>query len=60
VGKSVPAAKVLIMSRLPHFGLPFFLGACKYQESMANTFSLMNVASSLPQGCLDKFASTGT
>lgn len=49
-----------VMPRLPHLDLPFFLGACKYQESMANTFSLMNVASSLPQGCLDNFASSGT
>ncbi|GAB5037332.1 notum homolog [Nannochloropsis oceanica] len=33
-------------------------GACNYQKSMIDTFSLMNVSSSIPQGCLDKFDST--
>ncbi len=35
-------------------------GGCQYQESMKSTFQLMNVASSLPRGCLDQFKATGT
>jgi ubiquitin C-terminal hydrolase len=53
---------IMIVSLHHHFTISrlfCLLGACNYQKSMIDTFSLMNVSSSIPQGCLDEFGPTG-